>query len=300
MLLKCIVFNKDNDNVINGLKEIKNNLEVKNIRIGFSESIENETHFVKVFCRDEDFNEKIERQFHLYLSIVLYKILTYQYYSNYLDEFLNDNYFFLAENEVKDIKGLCLDAFLCEGKIEDENKVYYINRKNSIIQKIERCLKENHEINIQGLIRFRIKEMENDFSSIIDRVIEKYMVEKEYVEFIKLLKYFVEIQECKMEEVHIVIKENGEYLLKDSFGKDIMAEMLIEIKDPRYSKSINVEDAIISGLITLAPRKVIIHCPDNCSNKELIKTIESVFENRVSLCASCDFCETYNQNLIKT
>lgn len=300
MLLKGIVFNKENDNVINGIREIINSLEVKNIRIGFSESIVSGTHFVKIFCRDEDFNDKTERQFNLYLSIVLYKILVYKYYSNCLDKFLNDNYFFLKEEELKDIKLLCLDAFLCEGKIEDENKVYYINRKNSIIKKVEKCLKENEEINIQGLITFRIKEMESDFSNIIDKVIEKYMVEKEYTEFIKLLKYFVEIQECKMEEVHIVIKENGEYLLKDNYGKDIMEEVLIEIKDPRYSSTTNAEDAIISGLITLAPERVIIHCPENCTNKELIKTIKSVFENRVSVCSSCNFCEIYNQNTIKT
>ena len=33
--------------------------------------------------------------------------------------------------------------------------------------------------------------------------------EKEYNEFIKLLKYFVDIQDCKLEEVNIIVQRNG-------------------------------------------------------------------------------------------
>lgn len=300
VLLKCIVFNSDNENVIDGLKQIKNSLEVKNINIGIAESIVNETHFVKVFCSDDEFNDRVKQKFNLYLSIVFYKIIAVEFYNNNLIEFLKDNYFFLKDYEIRDIKNLCLDAFMCEGKIEDETKIYCINRKNSIIEKIEQCLQENEDINIKGLIRFRTNEMKSDFFSIVDKVIEKYMVEKEYTEFIKLLKYFVEIQECKMEEVNILIKENGEYLLQDDCGRDIMQQMMIEMSDPRYADIVNMDDVIISGLITLSPRRIVIHCSENCKNKELIETIKSVFEGRVSFCNCCEFCDIYNKNLIKT
>ena len=40
------------------------------------------------------------------------------------------------------------------------------------------------------------------------------MVEKEYNEFIKLLKYFVEIQESKVDEVNILIEEEWKLLFK--------------------------------------------------------------------------------------
>lgn len=300
MLLKCIVFNNDNDDVINELKEIKNNLEVKNIKIGISESIVDRTHFVKVFCSDDKFNNKIEQRFNLYLSMIFYKLIAAEFYNNNLAEFLNDNYFFLKDNEINDIKKLCFSAFMCEGRIEDESRIYYINRKNSIIKKIEQCIEENNEINIRGLIRFRINEMKDDFISIVDKVIEKYMVEKEYTEFIKLLKYFVEIQESKIDAVNILIKDNGEYLVLDNSGRDVMEQMLTEINDPRYANMINSEDAIISGLITLSPERIVIHCMENCNNKELIETIKSVFEGRISFCECCSFCEAYSKNLIKT
>ncbi len=38
------------------------------------------------------------------------------------------------------------------------------------------------------------------------------MVEKEYNEFIKLLKYFVDVQENKIDEVNIIIDKLGNYI----------------------------------------------------------------------------------------
>lgn len=69
------------------------------------------------------------------------------------------------------------------------------------MKKIKTCLEENEEINIQGFITFRMKELREDIEEIIDKVVEEYMVEKEYREFVKLLKYFVDIQESKIEKL---------------------------------------------------------------------------------------------------
>ena len=46
-----------------------------------------------------------------------------------------------------------------------------------------------------------MKELREDIEEIIDKVVEEYMVEKEYREFVKLLKYFVDIQESKIEKL---------------------------------------------------------------------------------------------------
>ena len=70
-----------------------------------------------------------------------------------------------------------------------------MNKMNSIIEKIKIVLEENSEINIDGFIRFRMKELREDVDSIVNNIIESYMVEKEYQEFVKLLKYFVDIQD---------------------------------------------------------------------------------------------------------
>ena len=107
------------------------------------------------------------------------------------------------------------------------------------------------------------------------------MIEKEYNEFIKLLKYFVDIQDCKLEEVNIIVQRNGSYEVKDSKGLDIFKDFLNEITDIAEEGIINIEDIIISGLITNAPKKIKIYNEEYCINKEFIQTIKSVFGERV-------------------
>lgn len=306
MLLKSIAYNGENDEIINGLEFIKNNLEIKGVKLGISERIENKTHFVKIFCSDEDFNSKIKHNFNLYLSMLIYKFMSKEFYNKKLIEFLKENYFFLKIEEIKDLKKICEASFLCEGKIRDENEVYYINRKNSITRKILQFISENDLINIGGFIRFRSREMESDFQGIVDKVVEKYMVDKEYDEFINLLKYFVDIQESKIEEVNIYPGNNGKYIIKDKNGKDISEELVKELKNTKYTNTSNEEDIIISGLITLSPQKIIIHDVDNFYRKELIDTIGNVFEDKVKFSDDNEEMETLetklgkiNENLIK-
>ena len=45
---------------IDNIQEIRELLKSKGIIIGISESIEKNTHFVKIFCDDKDYNEKLQ------------------------------------------------------------------------------------------------------------------------------------------------------------------------------------------------------------------------------------------------
>jgi len=77
---------------------------------------------------------------------------------------------------------------------------------------------------------FRSKELMPQIYTIIEKVVESYMIEKEYNEFISLLKYFVEIQESKAEKVDLYIGKRGDsYILRDEFGNNIMETLLNEI-----------------------------------------------------------------------
>lgn len=283
MLLETIVCGNKSDSIINNINSIVCNFEKNNIRMGMSESIDNNIHFVNVICRDEDYNENIENKFYYYLSEVLYKYTATEFCSKKLENKLKSTYFFLGDDEIKDVKHKCIQTMLKDIPVND-NGIYFINRKNQIIQKINDCIKENHEININGFVTFRTKEIENEFDVIIDKIVENYMVEKEYDEFIKLLKYFVDIQESKIDELNIYVDKYGNYLLKDKYGKDIENKIVEGLCDVKTTGAVSIDDILISGLITLSPKKIIIHSRDNFKNKELIETIEKVFESKVAFC----------------
>jgi len=291
MLLLTIVQQKFREDVAEEIGKLKEYFKSKNIVIGISESIEEDTHFIKIFCNDLDYNNKFINMFNIYMANILYGIVIEEFYKKEMQSFLEDTYFFLKYDEIVEIKSLGAKALKSEGAIVDESMVYCINRKNTIIEKITKCIEEYKEINIKGFITFRMKEFREELESITDKVVENYMVEKEYTEFIKLLKYFVEIQESKIDEVNIIFKEDGDYLIQDNNGEDILSKLTSDLSEARYTGNVCLEDMLISGLITNCPKKIIIHCSHNCGNKELLETIKNVFLDRVVFCNKCKICK---------
>lgn len=297
MLLKTIIYEDERDDIINELNEIKQYFEMKDISLGISESINDGLHFVKIFCNDLDLNDNLVNKLSLYLANIIYKIVVEEFCYEEIQNFLNDTYFFLKYEDMKEIAERSLKILKNEDKILDEDAIYYMNKKNDMLSGIQECIGENYEINIKGFMTFRMKKLIVELESMVNKIAERYMAEKEYNEFIKLLKYFVEVQESKIDEINIIIKENGEYIIQDKNGRDVMNEILTDLLDVKYSGNVNVDDLIISGLITYCPQNIIIHYPDNCVNKEIIDTIKKVFEERVKLCDGCNKCNKIKSTL---
>lgn len=268
---------------IEDIQEVRRLLKSKGVTVGISESIESNTHFVKIFCDDQDYTEKLKGTIYQYISNVLYKVVVEAFRRKEMLEYLTENYFFLRHDEMVEIDRDINCLLSGDEKIKDETTIYCLNRVNYITDAIKEFIEETGGINITGFITFRMKFLTRYIEDIIDKVIEKYMVEKEYNEFIKLLKYFVDIQECKIDEVNLIIQSNGGYEIKDSTGEDMFKEFLKEMSDNPQNKSVNIEDIIISGLITNAPRKIRIFNEISCNNKEFLKTIKSVFGERVEV-----------------
>jgi putative sporulation protein YtxC len=144
-------------------------------------------------------------------------------------------------------------------------------------------LESNDELVLEGFIRFRMKDFTRELEEAVDRAVDDLLIEKEYTEFIKLLRYFVEIQEPKVEEVHVLLGEDKKYTLLDSslhvINNDILEDLAKEITD----KEISHDDLLISSLITIAPRKITIHQFDKIKNTELLNTISNVFSGKVTM-----------------
>jgi putative sporulation protein YtxC len=144
-----------------------------------------------------------------------------------------------------------------------------------------------------------MKEIRDDLEEIIDKVVERYMVEKEYNEFIKLLKYFVEIQDSKIDLINIEVDNNGKYIIRDRNNDDITEKLFSDLNDLKYKENTNVEDVLISVLITNSPEKIIIHCAENCKNSEFIDTVKKVFTDRVEFCRDCKACKRIRHSMHK-
>jgi len=142
-------------------------------------------------------------------------------------------------------------------------------------------LSTNDELVFDGFIRFRLKDFMSELESAVDRAVDELLIENEYNEFIKLLQYFVEIQDPKVDEVHVVLQDDAKYVLLDSNLKVIQNEMLEQLAQEISDKEISNDDLLISSLITIAPCKITIHEYDKIKNVELLNTINNVFDGKV-------------------
>lgn len=207
-----------------------------------------------------------------------------------IEKILQTNYYFLKSDEKKLILKQ-LNNYM-NNEMHDRNieVPYKVNSKAKILYRLVDFLNENNAINIEGFVNFRLRNYLEDLYEIIDRVIEEYQMEKEYNEFIKLLRYFVNSQESKIELINIVVDRRGKYHFFDEDNKLIDDEYIRGLIEDLVDNNLNNDDMLVSTLITIAPKKIVFHFTNNVKNTEIIETIKNIFDGRVYICNQCKIC----------
>lgn len=162
------------------------------------------------------------------------------------------------------------------------------NKKEAFIQKsiytkVYNYILNNDYINIEGFVKFRMKDIVKYIADVVDIALEEYLIKKDQDEFISVLKYFIEIQEEKLDLLKVHIKEDNSFLLYDKDNNKIDNIDDEEIINMVIKENLNYEDFLISTLLTLCPKKIeILDNLNSNSSIEIIDTIKSIFGDRVS------------------
>jgi len=173
----------------------------------------------------------------------------------------------------------------------DDPEIGYSARKKAVLLSIYDYLKEDTTMLIDGFVAFRLKEYEELLTRLANRMTEQYVAQKEYTEFIDLLKYFVNIQQHRPAMVHIIVSPAGGYTLLDESGEDITARCFADFIDGEILLTEEAyDDLLISVLITLAPESISVHNSSSIKNSELFSTISLVFNGKITHCNGCEIC----------
>ncbi len=174
----------------------------------------------------------------------------------------------------------------------DDPDVGYKARRQSVLLSVFDYLKEDSTMFLDGFVAFRLKDYEILLLLLAEKLVDHYMTQKEYEEFISLLKYFVNVQSPRPELVHIFVHSEGGYTLSDERGEDITARCFADFLDGEVLLTEEAyDDLLISVLITLAPQKLTVHHADAIKNQELFTTISRVFDGNVEFCRACPLCK---------
>lgn len=217
------------------------------------------------------------------LTIMIIDKLEYRF----LSQLLNNDYFYFNIDEKDKILNIALD-------IESENFQEGFNNKFDVIyNNIYNYLSVNKSFYITGFVNFRLQSYFNILDNILSQSINSYIIEKEYKEFIVLLKAYVKSQPSECDIVHLIYSHQNSILL----GND---KKLIDIHnfklDAKYLSDISfsTNDYILNTLLNVLPKKIYIHLIDS-NIDEFVITLQNIFENQIMVCTDCDICNLYKK-----
>ena len=127
--------------------------------------------------------------------------------------------------------------------------------------------------------------------SIMSEAVNTFIIEKEYLEFISLLRLYINSQPPLTEVVHIIYSSSDTILLDKNKN---MIEDDKDVFDLKYLSDItfSANDYTLNSLLNLLPKRIYIHLLEDFTD-EFINTIQAIFENKVVICRDCDICNMY-------
>lgn len=198
----------------------------------------------------------------------------------YVRDYINKHYSHLSAHEREEIT---------ERLLENMKKLRVI-RKNRVLQSIYDYLGEQNTLIVEGYGRFRLKGYWSQVQRMIRKGVQDFMVEREYKEFIRLLRCFIELQEPVFSEVHVFVSVEGQFYVCDAKGSVIKREHLRTPSFAVIDGEFNYRDYLLSILVNFSPKRIVFHVAEDVWGCGSIQTIKDVFGNRVIRCPGCEKC----------
>ena len=228
--------------------------------------------------------------FYKCLSMLLSKFIICYFEEEIIKNLIKFEYFYFNEFEQQRILNI-----VTQDLYDSEETVLSPKEREKIIyNKLYNYISSNNSVILKGFIVFRIKEYFNSLLEQIDKSVNKYIIEKEYSEFISILKLYVSSETSNCNEVHLIYNNYKSILLDEN-------ESIINVKKDMLNKkylsdiSFSSNDYILNTLLNLIPKKINIHLIDG-NIDEFINTIKLIFEYNVKFCTDCSICNKYKKS----
>ena len=228
-----------------------------------------------------------------YFNDLFCKILTdcilFFYEEKILKHLINYNYFYFNDIEKRQILNFCFNYL----DNNEENQTTLC--KKNIYNSIHEYIKDNKCIILDGFITFRLKKYIKILDKIVDNSVNRFLIEREYAEFIQILKLYVNSSEAQIPLIHLIYTHSETILLDEN--KNIISTNDNIFKAKYLSDiSFSSNDYALNTLLNLIPDRIIIHLVDTYED-EFINTLKLIFEDRILICDDCNICKLYKLNI---
>lgn len=226
--------------------------------------------------------------FYNYIAKVFLDLIIKFYENKLTSNLLDYNYFYFSDTEKKYI------LQICKNFASDSENLEFIKRKNIIYCICKEYIEENKFVILEGFIRFRLQEYMHILDNLVDSAVNSYIIEKEYIEFINLLKFYISSQIPSDKIIHLIYFHNESVLLdqeKNVIKIDTNLSNAKYISDITFSSN----DYCLNTLLNILPKQIFIHLIDS-NEDEFINTLKNIFGKKVTICFECEICQKYKSN----
>ena len=202
-----------------------------------------------------------------------------------MKKMIDKNYFYFDSLERNKILKNCYNI------LSDDYYLWFDKKFDTLYNCIYTFISENKILILDGFMNFRLQKYTSILDEIVSEAINSYIIEKEYMEFISLLKLYIHSQKSNVNIVHLIYNSSDSILLDENKNIILNSE---EMFNAKYLSDISFSsnDYTLNSLLNLLPKKLYIHLIDN-EIDEFINTLQMIFENRVSICLNCEICNLY-------
>ncbi len=274
--MKSICIKNNNNEILTFLNDKLLNLGLDSLYITNSEFKIYKNIIIHYTAQNLDF-------FYDKISSILTDAIIKFYERKMLNRILEYNYFYFNSLEKKEIINIAL-SFIESDSITKEDNFF------SIYYSVMDYIKSNKSLVLEGFVNFRLQNYIKNLDYIIDIAVNKYITDKEYNEFVNMLKLYVSITPPNEPIVHLVYL-SGESILLDKNKNVIPINKDDEVFNAKYLSDITFSsnDYALNALLNLVPKRLIIHLNDNKPD-EFINTLKLIFEKRFEICTGCEMC----------
>lgn len=255
----------------------------------------------------------VKKCFSKYTNIIVHYVgtdtnLFYEYFANILTgciinnfeykivhKLLEFNYFYFDDMDLSKIETNCTEILnsLSNTTAIDVSSylpIEILDRENCVFESVCDYIKNHKSMVLDGFVTFRLFQYINILDSFVDFCVNQFILNREYTEFIDLLKLYINSKETKTKLVHLIYVNDESILLDEN--KNIISLSHSNL-DTHYLSDISFSsnDYALNTLLSLLPEKIIIHLvsPEN----EFINTLRLIFDGKVVICSDCNICRTY-------
>ena len=141
----------------------------------------------------------------------------------------------------------------------------------------------------ESFLTFRLKIYMDKLIDCVELAIDEYQLEQEYQNLVESFRYYLKIQESKIQTVHVVI--NHTFTFYDETRQLINEEKLEEALDREiiFEQGIPINEMAVSPLVSLAPKKIFLYCDD--LENGVVQTIQNIFQERVTIQGTTHFLQ---------